>query len=395
MAIKSAKFATFFLCSFLFLSPASFALQESGEIEKDEVVPDQHWRAGVQLIPGGVTHGSESIVIDKMDKLVGAALDSDPNTAVYDKAVTHYRKKSQRAKAATCDAVNAIVPYSGFAHSSEGGDLILNEQLKLHSRAAAEYARQKNVDEKHFKITSAVMHIATGLGSSDPSQAAEITASGIQRLQALVGESSASEMFETIKKWRQDLTIPDTIFAQKLWTPDKQEENLHLVVNKAMDNDRVVHSIEKQVYKFNHMSKTKRVAGKVVRTTLGAACLTPTLVGPAAQVGLTAFEVATGGPEESKLLKELYLMKRLQSRSKVLSEQAHMALSNYQLAILTKNATLLALSELMINDLAGSELAAKIITVPILDSTKSTALKINEPVTVTAKETVKTEEAVQ
>ncbi|MBY0358398.1 MAG: hypothetical protein K2W82_10395 [Candidatus Obscuribacterales bacterium] len=363
--------STLLLGSFVLSSPGSFALQENGEIEVDVNTADQHWRDDNQPIPGGVTHGTESVIVTEIDKLLGAALDKDPATQTYDKAVTHYRKKSQRAKAAAADSVNAIVPYTGFSHSSEAGDIILGEKLKLQSRAAAEYAKQKNVDEKHHKLNNAVMHIATGLGGTDPKQVADVTAAGIKRLQELVGEVPANEMFETLKKWSQEFHVSDAVFAQKVWTPDEQEEKLQIVVSKAVETDKVINSIDKQVHKYNHMSKGKRVAGKVVRSTLGAACLTPTVIGPAAQIGLTAFELCTGGPEESKLLKELYLMKRRESRTKVLSEQAHLALSNYQLAVLTKNPIQLALSELMIADLAGSELAAQIITTPVLDSTKN------------------------
>lgn len=389
MTIDRLGISILLLSGFLLLSPSSFALQEKAEIAVDEVLAvDQHWRGKPQLIPGGIAHGTESVVVEKMDKILGVALDKDPATATYEKAVAHYRKSSQRAKAATADAVNAIVPYTGFSHSSEAGDIILEEKLKLCSRSAAEYARQKNVDEKYHKITNALMHIATGLGGNDPKQVSETTAAGITRLQELAGETSANEMFETLKCWLQEFNVPDAVYTQRVWTPDQQDEKHQVLLSKALERDPVVLSVEKQINKYNHMSKGKRVAGKVVRTTLGAACMTPTVIGPAAQLGLTVFEVATGGPEESKLLKELYLMKRLQSRTKVLSEQAHLALSNYQLAVLTKNPMQLALSELLITDLAGPEFVAQIITSPVLDTTKTLATSSEAALSVKPAETL-------
>jgi hypothetical protein len=86
---------------------------------------------------------------------------------------------------------------------------------------------------------------------------------------------------------------------------------------------------------------------------LGAASMTPTFVGPAAKTALVAFVMATGGPEQCKLLKELYLDKRLESRWKVLNEEAHMAVENYQLAVLTKNPTLLCYSESIVGQMVG------------------------------------------
>ena len=65
--------------------------------------------------------------------------------------------------------------------------------------------------------------------------------------------------------------------------------------------------------------------------------------------------MATGGPEQAKLLKELYLDKRFESRWKVLNEEAHLAVENYQVAILTHNPVLLAYSESVVSQMTSSE----------------------------------------
>src|SRR5690606_13528977 len=99
------------------------------------------------------------------------------------------------------------------------------------------------------------------------------------------------------------------------------------------------------LHKYNKRSKAMMVTSSVVQTLLGAASLTPTFIGPAAKTALVTFIMATGGPEQAKLMKELYLDKRLESRWKVLNEETHLALDNYQLAILTRNPVLLGCSE--------------------------------------------------
>src|SRR5205085_1048957 len=109
------------------------------------------------------------------------------------------------------------------------------------------------------------------------------------------------------------------------------------------------------LHKYNHMSRAKRAAGHVMETALGAAALAPNVIGSGAQVGLMFFEMATGGPEDTKLLKELYLNKRFDSRFSTINEETHLALNNYQLAVLTHNPVLLAYSQYWLQQLAGDK----------------------------------------
>jgi hypothetical protein len=127
------------------------------------------------------------------------------------------------------------------------------------------------------------------------------------------------------------------------------------------------------VHKYNHKSKFAMVTSHIVETTLGAASLTPTFVGPAAKVALLSFVMATGGPESCKLTKELYLDKRLESRWKVVNEEAHLALDNYHIAVLTKNPVLLAFSESLVGEMSGVDTVPAILGTSVLCVDKVTS----------------------
>lgn len=80
--------------------------------------------------------------------------------------------------------------------------------------------------------------------------------------------------------------------------------------------------------------------------------------------------MATGGPESCKLLKELYLDKRFESRCKVISEEAHMAIDNYQMALMTRNPVLLACSESLLGQMIGEMGVKEIMGTALLSEKK-------------------------
>lgn len=294
---------------------------------------------------------------NQVDKLLEMALDRDARSKPLDMAVRHYRKKTQVVIAETKDAVDYMIPYRGFGPSAEAGNIILGEKLKVKSRASAEYARQKLIDETHLKVTTSMFQLAMGLGTKDSERGEQIIASGMKSLTELVGEEEAKATFAMFSKWK-DTEIPAETLAKGQWDVAQKQDKHKLVVAASLEEDPVVREIKKRVHKYSQKSKFSMVTSQVVQTTLGVAALTPSFIGPAAKIALLTFVMATGGPESCKLLKELYLDKRFESRLNVISEEAHMALDNYQLAILTRNPVLLACSESMLGQMIG-EVALK------------------------------------
>ncbi|MFN8659763.1 MAG: hypothetical protein U0105_25735 [Candidatus Obscuribacterales bacterium] len=301
------------------------------------------------------TDDGGNLVSRTVERLLEKALDNDDQAKQLDKAVLHYRKASQRALAQTKDAADYIVPYRGFGPSIEAANLVTGEKISVKSRAAAEYARQKHVDETHIKVVSSVMQMAMGLGMSDPEKGAATVDSGFQSLKSLVGEEEATRTKDTLAAWSKEIVVPESVYAQGAWDVQLRQNKRKLVLEAALDNDEVLHQITKHLHKYGHKSKFTRMSSQVIQTTLATAALTPSFIGPAAKTALLAYVMATGGPESCKLLKELYLDKRFESRWKVLNEESHLALENYQIAILTRNPVLLACSESFVSEMSGEQ----------------------------------------
>lgn len=317
-------------------------------------------KAGDELV-GSVDYSDpyESVTYH-IDELLEEALVRDPRSEALEKAVDHYRKPIQRVIAEGKDATNYVIPYRGFGPSKEAGNLILDEDVKIKSKAAAEYARQKQVDEMHLKVVSSMMQIAMGLGMDDQIRGEEITESGVSSLGDLVGRESAERTKLKLTALVASMNIPDEVYDQQMWDVHQKQDKQREILELSLEDDPVLHQIKKHLHKYNKRSKAMMVTSSVVQTLLGAASLTPTFIGPAAKTALVTFIMATGGPEQAKLMKELYLDKRLESRWKVLNEETHLALDNYQLAILTRNPVLLGCSESVVGQMIGGHNIEKV-----------------------------------
>jgi len=312
-------------------------------------------RPKLETLTGGISQTDEDKFANRLDNLLDAALDRNPNSKVLDKAVAHYRTTTQKIIAETKDATDYLIPYRGFGPSSEAGNIILGEKLKVKSRASAEYARQKNIDETHLQIVTNMMQLAMGMGMSDRSRGDQISGQAMASLKGLVGDEEAEKTFQLLSTWSTDLNVPESVYEQDVWDVSQKQDKLKYVMETSLDGDPIVHEITKRLHKYNHKSKLAMVSSSVIQSTLAVGSLTPSFIGPAAKLALLTFVMATGGPESCKLMKELYLDKRFESRWKVVNEEAHMALDNYQVALLTRNPVLLACSESLVGQMTGPE----------------------------------------
>lgn len=306
----------------------------------------------------------------QMDKLLETALERDENTKSIDMAVSHYRKKSQIVIAETKDAFDYMIPYRGFGPSAEAGDIILGEKLKMKSRASAEFARQKNIDETHLKVTTCMFQVAMGIGMADRERGEEIVDSGMKSLKELVGEEEAEKTAKMLEQFKENFTVPDSVYEQKIWDVAQKQSKQNQIFKASLEEDPVVKEIKKRIHKYNHKSRLSMVTSQVVQTGLGVAALTPSFIGPGAKAALLTYVMATGGPESCKLLKELYLDKRFESRCKVISEEAHMAVDNYQMALMTRNPVLLACSESLLGQMIGEMGVKEIMGAALLSEKK-------------------------
>lgn len=299
-------------------------------------------------------------VSQSINNLVAAGLAKDERTETLDKAVKHYSKISSKVMKSAGNSINFAVPNRGFNPSIEAGNVATGENVEIKSLAAAELARQKHIDEMHVKVVASVMQIATGLGMSDQTKGQQKVDRELENLRGLVGEEQASNTLETLKRWGAEQKVEESAFNQELWDVHEQREKKLAVMTTALNSDPVVAEVMGRLHKFNRRSKFARTSSRVIQTTLGTIALGPDFVGVGGKVALGAFVAATGGPEQDKIIKEMYLGERLDSRSNVLNAEIQMAMENYQLAKLTRNHVLMAASQAVVQQMAGPELVPEV-----------------------------------
>lgn len=336
--------------------------EQAGQSEKlprpKILVNAQHPR----LLDAGILVSDDEMgLAGQLDSLLDASLAKDEKAAKLDKAVSHCRQPVQKAIAQTKDAADYLISYRGFGPSSEAGDIALGENLQPRSRASSEYLRQKNIDDKHFLIVSCLMEMAMGVGTEDPARGHEITDKGLERLKSLVGEEEAAKSLSLLKEWKQRLAVPETVYKQGAWAVTERQEKLRNVVDASIASDPVISEIVRRLHKYNTHSQFSRLASSAIHTTLGLASLTPTFVGPAAKAALLSYVMLSGGPEHCKILKAMYLDKRFESRWKTINEEAHLAIENYQIGVLTRNPVLIAMSESLIEQMANGKTRAQVL----------------------------------
>jgi len=316
--------------------------------------PPKQYDASVDLSCGDNPLGAQ------VEQLMDTAWDKDAQGKKLDQAVEHYRTSKQRAIAQSKDTADYIVPFRGNGPSSEAGDVILGEQVKIKSRASSEYARQRHVDEVHLRITSDVIQISMGLGMLDAANSRPMIDAGMASLKEMVGDEQAERTLSMLTQWSQTVRIPEAVFTQPVWDVSSKRAKIQQIVAEAVKVDPVLDDITKRVHKYNQHSKLQRASSHIIQSTLGVASLTPDFIGPAAKAALVAYVMSTGGPEQCKLLKELYLDKRFDSRWKCLNEQAHLAVENYEVGLLTHNVVLLAGTESLVEHMAGRSTVKKV-----------------------------------
>ncbi len=132
---------------------------------------------------------------------------------------------------------------------------------------------------------------------------------------------------------------------------------LRSAISTAVKRDPIVDEVTNDVHRYNTHSSPVLAAHRAVRTALCVISLAPNIAGPAAQVALFASVVLSGGSESSKVMKELYMDKRLESRVETLAEETHLILENHKIGVLTNNASLARCSEELLVRLVGQDRA--------------------------------------
>jgi hypothetical protein len=281
-----------------------------------------------------------------------------------DKQVEHFNKIPAKTVAVAKDSLERNLNYQGFDPSMRVGRLILDKKYNVRNNAWAEYERQKYVDQIHLAVVTGMMQIAEGLGMSDPKRREQTVALGQDALKSVVGPEEAEKSVKGLKTWLNAIKMPESSFAQTPWSTIDRNKKLEEVVKAAIKDDPVVHEVTSKLEHYANPGKVKAASAHVIETTLnGIALLGPGFAIPLGAAAIeTGLRQSTGGTEENKLEREILFDKRIQSRLKVVSQEAALALDNYRFALVTKNPPLLAFSQEILGNMAGKSNTTKIVS---------------------------------
>jgi hypothetical protein len=291
-----------------------------------------------------------------VNKLTKTALLKVPKYEQAAKAVAHYRTGMQKSIRASKDALNYVIPYRGFSMSKEGANVILDRDQKVNNLFVAELVKQKYEDEMHAKVMVSMMQIAMGMGLKNPDESQAAVNQGVEGLKRLTSDEEAAAALAAMNEMKDQLKIPEGVFTQHNWDVDTTDRIYQKALNVAADDDPLIDHIKTRAKKYIH-GTVFNVAASTIQSSLAAVTLLSgsPLISVGAEAASTAFVMATGGPEENKILAELYFGKRIEIRRKRISDEVRLAMSNYDKALMTHNGPQLAMSEIVLADLIGYE----------------------------------------
>lgn len=340
----------------LAFEPSPSLSAASADIESG-ALPDT--TGGTEAQPSELKGTVEKIEIstprESLDDLLKTACENSELNVEINKRDRRLQRGVRKLWGVTKDMAQWATSYKGFEGSSEAADVILDDKVRLKSAPAIDYARQKQYDEYHVRLTSALCQVAMGLGGKDKVKGERSIARAREELVALAGESEADEAIAEMRSWAAGVKVPDSVFEEETCDVFELQTRSKQLIAKKLERDDVLVEVTKKLRKFNGHSNLMRITAKLANTALSLAALSPTIVSPAAQAAQMVFIMATGGPEESKLLHEVYLDRRLASRLTALTKESSLMVNSHNLAVVTRNPVLFAFSEHILEDMAGSK----------------------------------------
>lgn len=296
-----------------------------------------------------------------IDDIMCAAIQKSAEAQKANEQAKHFGSKAMRIFKGTKDAANYLLCDRGFLPSIEGGKVMLDENVKVKSKDAAEYAKQHWIDKTHDAAVADVLEFATGLGADNAARKEQLCSEAMASIKELAGENTAKKVYASMLQWNDQIVgRPETSGEKAIWSLKEREARKDTIIASCVSADPVAAEITRRVHKYSKHGKVVTRGSQVVETALNAVSLSPTMMGPAAQGALLGFFMLTGGCEEDKLISEMYLGKRMQSRKDSFSHQASMAIEGHQLGLVTNNQPLQKCSESLVRRLGGPDLWSKV-----------------------------------
>jgi hypothetical protein len=252
---------------------------------------------------------------------------------------------------------NFVFDFRGFDISKEGANVALNEKVKPNNQSAKELLSRASLDQKELDLVGDILKIADTL-SDDSVSAISKRSAAMSRIQSELGEDSAINICSRLKDM-QSSSFPESK-SNQCWDLTDRDKKCKQIFDAAADSDPVVKDLKQKLHKYNNRNKVLSASAKVVYTAANIAACTPTLAAPMGEATMLAFMMATGGPEQDKLLREVYLMKELESRYQLIQQKSNLIAESYNRALATHNATLLSCTRELLRVMTNEHIAADV-----------------------------------
>jgi hypothetical protein len=269
--------------------------------------------------------------------------------------------KLQNTKEISRNFVHYLVNYRGVGPSSAGANALMEKEINTSSKLSTELKWEKAIDEKYVEIVNACAEAADALDREALGEGSDSVTEVTNTLTDLVGKEEADKLIAKFRKLRSEM--PDSIKAQstKSFGISTERSQINALQEAVLKQDPILAEVAEKLSKYQVKKGTEVVSG-VVQGALGVAGLAPSFVGPAAQIVKTAFILSTGGSEENKLYKEVFLFKRLEVRSRTINHLATSSIRNYNIGTLTNRPFLAAYSKALMEQMTDQATIAKIIS---------------------------------
>ncbi len=287
------------------------------------------------------------------------AMERDPEVVEADNKLFKMQGSGQNAKEISKNFLHYLLNYRGVGPSSSGANALMERKINSSSTLAAELKWEKAVDEKYVSTVNACAELADALDREDATERDQALADATANLNVLVGEEEAAKLVTKFKNLKA--TLPNTIPNAGSLGVAAERARIRTLEEAVIKQDPILSTTTQKLAKYTVTTKTEVVTG-AIQSALGVAGLAPSLIGPCAQLVKTAFILSTGGSEENKLYKEVFLFKRIEVRARTISQLSSTAVRSYHMACLTKRPLLAAYSQSLMSKMTDKDTVEKIVS---------------------------------
>lgn len=291
------------------------------------------------------------------------AMTRDPEVVSVDEQLFKMQSlgKLQNTKEISRNFVHYLVNYRGVGPSSAGANALMEKEINTSSKLSTELKWEKAIDEKYVDIVSACAEAADALDREALGEGSAAVTEVTNTLTDLIGKEEADKLIAKFRKLRAEMPEPIKAQSPKSFGISTERSQINALQEAVLKQDPILAEVAEKLSKYQVKKGTEVVSG-VVQGALGVAGLAPSFVGPAAQIVKTAFILSTGGSEENKLYKEVFLFKRLEVRSRTINHLATTSIRNYNIGTLTNRPFLTAYSKALMEQMTDQATIEKIIS---------------------------------